>query len=162
MRMNEFRLDISLALVIFLRCFALHTSGVENTVGGWAIEENREKRGNTSELFSHFKWLHSKLSHQLRGLWGGMLSIQTTCKCILWNNTQPPSHKHHWDERKGCFFHVVKWLWSQRTCESKEVFSPWPHHCKYVLPCRLALGSIKYKTSEYGSYTQKVQRARCI
>lgn len=105
--MNEFRLDIALALVMFLWCFALHTSRVENTVESWAIEENGGKRGNTSELFSHFKWLDSKLSHQFRVLWGGMLNIQTTCKCIPWNNMQTPSHKHHWGERKRCFFSML-------------------------------------------------------
>lgn len=119
MHMDEFRLDISLALVMFLLCFAIHTSGVENTVGGWEIEKKREKRGSTSELLSHFKWLDSELSHQFEVLWGGMLSIQTTCKCTLWNNTLTPYQKHHWEEREGSLSMLAtdfgtKDVWKQR------------------------------------------------
>ena len=42
MHMDDFRLDISLAVVMILLCTAVHTSRVENTVGGWASKENRK------------------------------------------------------------------------------------------------------------------------
>lgn len=123
MHMDKFRLDISLALRMFLLGFAVHTSRVANTVGGGAIEKIREKRGNTSELFSHFKWRDSELSHRLKVLQVGMLSIQTTCRCLLWNNT-PPDHKHHWEERKESFSTLANDFGTKNVWKQRDSF-PW-------------------------------------